>query len=291
MMNEEMNGQFKFDLDSEKALVVQGNSFAMARYDMSNMEQKLFCILLSTISQKDEYFVLTNFKVIDIAKMMDIHPNVLYRDLKKICENLMSTVYEVETDNGDWEMVNLFSYAKYKGKQGMVGFKLNIDAKPYLLQLKKFFFQFKLNNVLLLDGKYSIRLYQQGKSHLNLGSYIIPVDEFIKELKLFKKSYKRFSNIKARVILPAIEEINLKTDIVMDFEEIRLGRSPHSLKFYVKPKKQATISPTKSSKPSKSSNKINFNNFEGREYDYDALEKRLLGWEKSDTIEDVTKKR
>ena len=62
MMNEEMNGQFKFDLDSEKALVVQGNSFAMARYDMSNMEQKLFCILLSTISQKDEYFVLNDFR-------------------------------------------------------------------------------------------------------------------------------------------------------------------------------------------------------------------------------------
>lgn len=37
--------------------------------------------------------------------------------------------------------------------------------------------------------------------------------------------------------------------------------------------------------------KIGFDNFEGREYDYDALEKRLLGWEKSISIEDVTKKR
>ncbi|MGL5151796.1 MAG: hypothetical protein ACRC7N_14615 [Clostridium sp.] len=38
-------------------------------------------------------------------------------------------------------------------------------------------------------------------------------------------------------------------------------------------------------KPSK---KLNFNNFEAREYDWDVLERRLLGWDKSDTKYDLS---
>ena len=286
-MEIEENGQFKFDLDKEKAIVVQGNSFAIARYDMSNMEQKLFLILLSTISKNDDCFIKTNFKVKDLAEIMEIHPNVLYRDLKKICKSLMSKVYEVPSKSSDWELVNLFSYAKYEGKYGTVSFKLNLDAKPYLLQLKEYFYQFKLQNALVLDGKYSIRIYQQAKSKINLTKYIMSIEDFTQSLKLTQKSYKRFSNIKAKVLDPAIEEINLKTDIIVKYEEIRVGRSIHSLKFYVKPNSQLKVA----TKNNKSKTKIGFNNFESRKYNNDALEKALLGWDDNITIEDIVGKR
>ena len=252
-----VNEQIKFDLDTKQSLVVQSNSFAMARYDMSTLEQKMFLILLSTISKSDDCFKQTTFRVIDIAKIMDIHPNVLYRDLKKICKNLLSKVYEVSNSNGDWELINIIGYAKYEGKYGIVTFKLNEQAKPYLLQLKEYFFGFKLDNVLLLDGKYSIRLYQQAKSHLNLKSYTIYVDEFINELRLTQKSYSKYGNIKAKIIEPSLKEINSKTDINVSYEDIKLGKKVIAIKFYVKSKihnQQKVIV--------KKSNKNSFNNFE-----------------------------
>lgn len=268
-----VNEQIKFDLDTKQSLVVQSNSFAMARYDMSTLEQKMFLILLSTISKSDDCFKQTTFRVIDIAKIMDIHPNVLYRDLKKICKNLLSKVYEVSNSNGDWELINIIGYAKYEGKYGIVTFKLNEQAKPYLLQLKEYFFGFKLDNVLLLDGKYSIRLYQQAKSHLNLKSYTIYVDEFINELRLTQKSYSKYGNIKAKIIEPSLKEINSKTDINVSYEDIKLGKKVVAIKFYVKSKvcrQQKVIV--------KKSNKVGFNNFESREYYYKELERKLLGW-------------
>lgn len=272
-----VNEQIKFDLDTKQSLVVQSNSFAMARYDMSTLEQKMFLILLSTISKSDDCFKQTTFRVIDIAKIMDIHPNVLYRDLKKICKNLLSKVYEVSNSNGDWELINIIGYAKYEGKYGIVTFKLNEQAKPYLLQLKEYFFGFKLDNVLLLDGKYSIRLYQQAKSHLNLKSYTIYVDEFINELRLTQKSYSKYGNIKAKIIEPSLKEINSKTDINVSYEDIKLGKKVIAIKFYVKSKihnQQKVIV--------KKSNKDGFNNFKSREYYYKELERKLLGWDDID---------
>ena len=272
-----VNEQIKFDLDTKQSLVVQSNSIAMARYDMSTLEQKMFLILLSTISKSDDCFKQTTFRVIDIAKIMDIHPNVLYRDLKKICKNLLSKVYEVSNYNGDWELINIIGYAKYEGKYGIVTFKLNEQAKPYLLQLKEYFFGFKLDNVLLLDGKYSIRLYQQAKSHLNLKSYTIYVDEFINELRLTQKSYSKYGNIKAKIIEPSLKEINSKTDINVSYEDIKMGKKVIAIKFYVKSKihnqRKVIV---------KKSNKNSFNNFESREYYYKELERRLLGWDDID---------
>lgn len=41
----------------------------------------------------------------------------------------------------------------------------------------------------------------------------------------------------------------------------------------------AQVKPGVFNKPKQSQNKTSFNNFEPRQYDYDDLEKKLLGWE------------
>lgn len=58
------------------------------------------------------------------------------------------------------------------------------------------FTTFRLENALNMDGKYAIRVYQQAKSNIYKGEYIIKIDEFKKQLKLTQKSYKEYSNIK-----------------------------------------------------------------------------------------------
>lgn len=273
-----MNEQLVFNID-EESIIFQSNTLAMGSYDMTALEQKIFLILVSTISKDDTDFKKTTFRVVDLANLLDVSPQMLYRDLKKICKSIISKVVEVKNDEGDWTVFNILSSAKYKNKEGTVELKINDEATPYLLQLKELFLSFKLENILDIDGKYTIRIYQQAKSNLFKKDYIITLDDFKKQLKLTQKSYDRFSNINLKVLTPAIEEINKKTDITIEVEALKVGKKVHSLRFSAN-KKLDNKQKVTAKRNKQEINPKSFNNFEPREYNWNKLEQQLLGWDK-----------
>lgn len=71
-------------------------------------------------------------------------------------------------------------------------------------------------------------------------------------------------------ILSSWNKNNLKTLAAIENKEVayKASQSPHNNKSFIK--KTPEVNPLK------------FNNFEAREYDYDSLEKKLLGWDKDD---------
>lgn len=71
-------------------------------------------------------------------------------------------------------------------------------------------------------------------------------------------------------ILSSWNKNNLKTLAAIENKEVsyKASQSPHNNKNFIK--KTPEVNPLK------------FNNFEAREYDYDSLEKKLLGWDKDD---------
>ena len=280
---EEEQMQLALDLD-DQFIVVQDNSLVMGNYDMTAIEQKLLLILLSTIKKDDEELKTISFRVRDLADLMGITPYSLYRDLKKICKSIVGKMVELQNKQGDWIVFNIISYAKYRQSKGVVELKLNNDAKPYVLKLKELFTAFKLEQVLNLESKYAIRIYQITKSNIYKKTFVLELETLKKQLKLTQKSYSLYGNIKKKIIEPALAEINEKTDISLSYEEIKIGRKVEMLKFKVSQKKN---NPVKIKPITKSNNKVlgsnfkesSFNNFEPRQYDYDKLEKKLLGWE------------
>lgn len=257
-------------------LVYQHNSLILASYDMSALEQKLFLMLISTIKKDDDRVNRTVFRVKDIADTLGITSQSLYRDLPKICAGLMKKVIEIKQDDGSWQMFSIISYAKYISKEGKLVLEIHKEAEPYLLKLQEMFTVYRLENVLNLKSKYAIRLYQQSKRCLFKGGEIIDLTDFKKILKIEKKTYDRFDCITSKILKPAIEEINNKTDIEVSYDTIKDGRKVCALKFDVKSKvtKNVII------KQKQNINPMKFNNFEAREYNYDELERKLLGWDK-----------
>lgn len=261
-------------------LVYQHNSLVVASYDMGALEQKLFLMLVSTIKKDDVGVSRTTFRVKDIAETLGITSQSLYRDLPKICSELMKKVIEIKQDDGSWKMFAIISFAQYKSKEGKLILEIHKEAEPYLLKLQEMFTVYRLGNVLDLKSKYSIRLYQQSKRCLFKGGEIIELKEFRKILRLDKKTYDRFDCITSKVLKPAIEEINNKTDIDISYETIKEGRKVCALKFNVKNKKTP---PTRIVKRKDNIiNPMKFNNFEAREYDWNSIENRLLGWDKEE---------
>lgn len=262
--------QTVFVLDDE-FLVTQDNKLITSKYDMTAMEQKMLLILISTIRKESSTIPSTIFRVKDLATLLNVSEELLYRDLPKICKKIVSRVLEIKLDNGDWEMFNIISYAKYYSNKGSLQLDIHEKAEPYLLQLKELFSSYQLKNVLFLSSKYSIRVYQLTKSNAYKKSFIISIDELKDMLKLTQKSYNEYSNIKLKVLTPAISEINNKTNLNIRYEEIKNGRKVEMLKFYVSNSKPTICVGKDTDK------KLKFNNFEARDYNYDAIEELALG--------------
>jgi plasmid replication initiation protein len=271
--------QLQLNLDDDY-IVVQDNSLVFANYNMTALEQKIFLIMLSTIKKDDTNLLKTTFRVRDIAGLLGIAPEPLYRDLPKMCKVIIKKDVEIKQPNGDWEIFSIISGAKYKSRQGLLTLTLNPQAEPYLLQLKDLFTSFKLRNALTLEGKYAIRLYQLSKSSLYLKGFTIELEDLKKKLKLEQKSYSRFTNINTKILKPAIKEINSKTDIIVDMEFIKSGRNVVAIKFNVKKSDKNNYQKVVYTKPlSKSSLKNGgFNNFEPRplEERYEELRNKVL---------------
>ena len=293
MKTKVLEGQLQIDL-TENTKVTMRNDFASGKYDLSALEQKLVLINIASIKFEDEHFNANTFRVIDMAQLLNVTPEMLYRDLKRACDSLTNKKIYIQKEDGSWEFLVLVPTAKYIAKTGTVLMRLNEDAKPYLLQLRDMFTSFELSNILNLKSKYSIRIYQLMKSHSYRKELIITLDDLKYRLSLDdkkQKSYRLFSNVSERVLKPAMREINDKTDITIDYEAIKQGRKIYALRFKIKDKQKVIINPKEISNGRKQQKQNNnqskrkdnsFFNFQEREYDYDYLEKVLTGEEEYD---------
>ena len=252
----------------ETNLVVQDNVLINSSYDMTVLQQKLLLILISTIKKTDDRLYKTTFKVQSLAKILNTKPEILYRDLPKACKSLVEKVVEIKHPNGDWEMFNIISYAKYIKHEGKIVLEINDKAKNYLLKLKNLFTSFELYNIINLSSKHSIRIYQILKSFSYRGSVTISIEELKTTLKL-PKSYSRFNNLSSKILEPSINDINCNTDIFVHYTLIKENRSVVGINFYISQQSRKIRLPNNNS----------FFNFEERNYDYEFLEKKLLGWD------------
>ena len=97
--------------------------------------------------------------------------------------------------------------------------------KPFLLKLKKNYTQYDLLYTLHFKSKYSFRLYELIKSiHYNdLETYkrIYSIDEIRKLLGVEEGKLLEWKNLKARVLNPAIDEVNKYSDKNISLETVK----------------------------------------------------------------------
>ena len=81
-----------------------------------------------------------------------------------------------------------------------------------------------------------------------MGGFQISLDELFKQLGLPESYRTRMNNLKSRVIEPSINEITANTDIDLNYENIKRGRSVVGFKFTVREKPKPKVIETKRDK-------------------------------------------
>lgn len=213
-------------------LVTKSNNLITANYDLSLQEQKLILSLASMVQPTDEEFKEYEFKIKDFMKLLEIESKTKYTEIPKITKELMKKVFEIK-EGKDIIQLSWLSSARYKTGEGLVILKFDSSLKPYMLQLKEFYTSYKLENILSLKSKYSLRLFELLKCNEFKKIWNIDLNDLKDLLGATGKSYSIYQNVKNRILIQAQKELNNKTDIYFDFEEIKTGRKVTSIKFFI----------------------------------------------------------
>lgn len=213
-------------------LVTKSNNLITANYDLSLQEQKLILSLASMVQPTDEEFKEYEFKIKDFMKLLEIESKTKYTEIPKITKELMKKVFEIK-EGKDIIQLSWLSSARYKTGEGLVILKFDSSLKPYMLQLKEFYTSYKLENILTLKSKYSLRLFELLKCNEFKKICNIDLNDLKYLLGATGKSYSIYQNVKNRILIQAQKELNNKTDIYFDFEEIKTGRKVTSIKFFI----------------------------------------------------------
>ena len=232
-------------------VVWQQNRLAEARYELTTREQKLVLYVISMIEPEDESFKLYKINVKHFANLSGLDSNALYNELRDVALQIKSKplVIQGHLEPGDPNPTELITswfadVVIQANGDGYFGVSISERLKPYLLQVKREFFKYRLAYVLHLRSGYAIRLYQWAKRWQYSIKRRITIDELrvvMGTIELTPKgSIKKtllalYKDFKKRALLPAVTEINEKTDISVSFVENKLkgSKTVESLTFTI----------------------------------------------------------
>ncbi len=235
---------------SNKLPVVKRNPLVEAKFRTTALEYKILMVAASKISSHDKVLKDITFTVEEFCSLLDVEVEGggMYDYMKRSCERLVGKpvsvrneimkeyVPDLEVDNNGYTIFPWLHHIKYDNST--VKIRFHEYMKPLLLYVlgNEEYTKYLLENIMKCDSFYAMRIYELLKQYQKVGERLIELPELREMLGIGKKEYALYANFKKRVLEQAHKEINEKTDIRMDYEEIKQGRKVVAIKFYVKPK-------------------------------------------------------
>lgn len=179
----------------------------------------------TVIFTKEEYEELMGLTCVD------------YRTLKKHTGGMLGKVVTLEMPNKEYMQFVLFEQARYhKDEYGKHIIELTCTtlAKDLFFCIGKYhFFKYALENVINLTHKASYLLYIYVLHNRYRGEWDVSLDELRDTVLDCKgqESYQEYKVFKRDVLVPAVKEVNKKTNCHFEYEAVKRGRWVVKIKF------------------------------------------------------------
>lgn len=240
--------------------IVQSNKIIQETTNYFTLnEKKLLLIAISMIQENDDIEKRYVIKYLDVIEILGISKSgEVYKNLKTAIKKLADkSVWFFDVEQEKTKLIRWLANIELD-KSGSVSFNFDTSVKQYLFDLKAYFTQFELWNVLLLKSKSSVDFYEYIKSYSNLQGFYVSVEDLMDKFNVnyrdkktgeklkenewydevndlvVSKKYKNYSDFKRYILNKAQEEINTKTDLFFEYKEEKKGRKITGLQFKIK---------------------------------------------------------
>ena len=225
---------------SNQNLVVKSNRLNEALQTLSLPELRI--IQLGIVDARETETGLHTDKPlrIDGKRYSEIFNTTLqngYILMKQAEETLFNRRFSFINKEGNIVKSRWIQQIEYLDNQGAINIcftKAVVEAITRIDGFEDFFTQYYLEQTAQLKSVYSVRLYEllvqwkvAGKTKL------FEVQTFRSQMGVEDSEYKILADFKKRVLMPSIKEINDKTDLLVDFQQQKKGRTVIGFKFSV----------------------------------------------------------
>lgn len=216
----------------------QHNAIIEATYKVKLSEKRLILACIAEIKHNEP---LKDFYEISAKKFADLYGismDTAYSELQQAAETLyersvvIKDVYKRSRTKFRW-----VEATQYYDGEGKIGIQFTKWIAPYLSALNDQYTSYRLSAIANMKSIYSLRLYELLIQFRNTRKRAITVSEFKRILGL-EEVYKRFTDLKKRVIEPSIKEINEYSDIRVNYFVKKKNRTPWSIDFIFSEKEQ-----------------------------------------------------
>lgn len=271
-------------------ILFKSNTLIKAKYD--------FTVAQNRVLQKVFYEIQmnkVNIALIPLEDMKQLIRNKAINSVESIKEflgNLQDNKVMQIKENGSLAVSSVISYYSYDSSKHSFKIEVSLGLLELIHEYTKTgFTPTNVTKYISLGATNAQRFYELLRMWTGTKNVIEYTIEEIKEYLLLQNKYKVFKDFRKWVIEAAIKELKEKELLdIYKVEYIKTGRKVTSIKFYVKdlePRTYKFKEITPFSTPKKTKKKVStFANFTQREYDYEKLEKQLLGWDDSDDEND-----
>ncbi len=223
------------------AIITKANALIEASYNLTLNEQRIILACAAKLDgrkpmPRDAVFVLSVEEFIDL---FGSDPKNAYAEMEEAATKLYER--DIRRIEGTTRKRLRWVYmAEYKKGEGKVRLGFSPEIAPYLTMLHKRFTSYKLEDVASLRSAYAIRLFEMLVQFSETGLFVISLADFKLRLGLDEK-YDRFSNLKARVIDPAVKDLVTKTSLDIVWQGIKKGKTVDRLEFRFSEKQQLAL--------------------------------------------------
>jgi plasmid replication initiation protein len=221
----------KSNNDKKDLVITRHNSLIEGSYKLNLDEQRLLYLCITRLDPrkplpKDNSFTIT---AKEFAETFSIDEKNVYQQIEEASKSL-SERWLRTNDARYREQFRWVFGVRYHDDEGRVTLGFSPWVIPYLTCLKEQFTSLRLSQVANLKSVYSIRLLEFLMQFKATGKFLIELDRFKDRLEL-KNEYKRFFDLKKRVIEPAVKELKEKSNLTINWKAIKSGKTIKQLEF------------------------------------------------------------
>jgi plasmid replication initiation protein len=226
-------------------LVVKSNALIEASYRLSLTEQRI--ILAAIVEARETQKGLGDGALTIYAKKFtmtfsDVDQKNAYAQLKDAVKDLFKryvTIKDIHEESGKPRITEArwISSSSYINGIGAIQIRLSPEIIPYIIRLENEFTAYRLEKIGKLSTGYAVRLYEILLQYLQIGYRNITISELKNLLGVDQKEYLAIKDFKKRVIDPSLDQINEHTDLLVSYENVKVGRSVEGLLFTIEEKK------------------------------------------------------
>lgn len=222
--------------------VIMLNDIIKGKQSMTLQEAKLIRLLIIQVVKEDKDFKTYVISIKELAKYLNVADSNLYRDIKNICDMLMTRVIKLSTGDAKkpWRTIQWLQLAEYDGC-GNIKLMLSNQMEPYILGLNSWFTKYPIREIFSMSSFYAIRIYELLSMEKNIKKQYKPKKNYeivfsvayLRQVLDCEDKFKQIGQFKQKLLDISVKEINKYTDIQVQYECIKTSRTITDIRFII----------------------------------------------------------